>query len=62
MHNDHLRGAEGKVLGRLWLLHQVLLAIANGAWIVQPSWLAACMEKGQWVEERTHIAQVSLDC
>ncbi|KAK9865330.1 hypothetical protein WJX84_006438 [Apatococcus fuscideae] len=37
---------------------KVLLAVANGAWLVQPSWLTASMEAGLWADEQSHCAQV----
>ncbi|KAK9838709.1 hypothetical protein WJX74_001816 [Apatococcus lobatus] len=46
------------ILGMERRTMKVLLAIANGAWIVKPSWLLASMEAGCWVEEQPHQAEV----
>ena len=51
--------AEG--ICQLLITSQVLLAVANGAWLVQPSWLTASMEAGHWADEQSHCAQVHLN-
>lgn len=37
---------------------QVLLAIANGAWLLRPEWVSASLEAGQWLPEAPFEAQV----
>ena len=48
--------AEG-AFGRL-PVPQVLLAIANGAWLLRPEWVSASLEAGQWLPEPPFEAKV----
>ena len=37
---------------------QVLLAIASGAWLLDPSWVQASLQAGAWLPEAPFAAQV----
>ena len=40
------------------MLMQVLLAVAQGAWLVSPEWVSASLEAGRWLPEQPFEAQV----
>ena len=41
------------------LVSQVLLAVANGAWLLTPEWVTASLEAGQWLPEPPFEAKVA---
>ena len=67
---DCPRGVEA--MGRAWCMRgifitvevatrmQVLLAVANGAWLLSPEWVTASLEAGQWLPEQPFEAQVRI--
>lgn len=36
------------------------MGIARGAWLVNSSWLDACLVAGEWVDETQHVVKVRL--
>lgn len=42
------------------LSEQVYMAIARGAWILSPRWMAASLEAGQWQPEEDFPAEVRI--
>ncbi len=43
-------------------MSQVLLAIAAGAWLLTPDWIAASMAAGMWLDEHSFQAEVCSIC
>ena len=41
---------------------KLMLAVANGAWLVSPQWVTASLEAGRWLPESQFPAKVSTGC
>ena len=52
----HSDGNDAGVIGE-----QVLLAIANGAWLLTPEWVTASLHAGAWLPEGPFQSQVVPD-
>ena len=37
-----------------------MLGLASGAWVLKSSYIKACLKKGAWVDEKTHLSHPSV--